>query len=193
MKDRYFKELSNTKRDGVEDLLKCMEDGGFFTAPCSGQHHLAKDGGLLEHSLNVLYCTRQLNKAWGEPVDDETIIIVSLLHDLGKMGDHGKANYVENILKSGKRSPVKPFVTNGNLTYLPHEVRSVMIAERYIKLTEEEETAILWHNGLYGTFKYDIQCKETPLYMILHFADMWCSRVVEIDEVEDGEVEGDLK
>jgi hypothetical protein len=59
-----------------------------------------------------------------------------------------------------------------------------MIAERYIYLSEEEETAILWHNGLYGTFSHDIRGKETPLYMILHFADMWCSRVIE-EEKED--------
>ena len=53
-------------------------------------------------------------------------------------------------------------------------------------LTEEEETAILWHNGLYGQFKYDIPGKETKLYMVLHWADMWASRVTEIKE-EDAE------
>ena len=61
-----------------------------------------------------------------------------------------------------------------------------MIAERFIELTEEEETAILWHNGLYGQFKYDIPGKETKLYMALHWADMWASRVTEIEE-EDAE------
>jgi hypothetical protein len=55
-----------------------------------------------------------------------------------------------------------------------------MIAERYISLTEEEEQAILYHNGLYGVFKYEISGKETPLYMLLHFSDMWASRVIEI-------------
>lgn len=27
--------------------------------------------------------------------------------------------------------------------------------------------------------KYEIQGKETPLYMLLHFADLWASRVTE--------------
>ena len=71
------------------------------------------------------------------------------------------------------------------MIYLPHEVRSVMIAERYIELTEEEETAILWHNGLYSTFKFDIPGKETPLYMVMHFADLWASRVIEAEEKEN--------
>lgn len=180
----YREELRTVNRIGIDDLLAYMEDGGFFNAPCSGAHHLAKEGGLAEHSLNVLNMARRLNKALGDLFDDETIIIVALLHDLGKMGDHGKPNYVENILKSGNQSKDKPYMTNKDLTYIPHEVRSVMIAERYIDLTEDEETAILWHNGLYGDFKYEIQGKETPLYMIVHFADMWASRVIEKEEEE---------
>ena len=104
------------------------------------------------------------------------------MHDLGKMGDHGKANYVNNILKDGKQSSAKPYSTNKDLIYLAHEIRSALIAERFIQLTEEEETAILWHNGLYGQFKYDIPGKETPLYMVLHFSDMWASRVIEKED-----------
>jgi hypothetical protein len=57
-----------------------------------------------------------------------------------------------------------------------------MIAERYIRLSEEEERAILWHNGLYGQFRNDITGKETELYMIIHFADMWASRITEKEE-----------
>lgn len=188
MKNRFQEELFRTNRPGIRDLIEAMEEGGFFTAPCSGQHHLAKEGGLLEHSLNVLDCARQLNKALGEPVADETIVIVSLLHDLGKMGDHGKANYVENILKDGKQSTAKPFVTNSELAYVPHECRSVWIAERYINLTEEEETAILWHNGPYSVFRNDIMGKETKLYLIIHTADMYASRFM---ENKDGSVEKD--
>ena len=46
-------------------------------------------------------------------------------------------------------------------------------------LQEQEEQAILFHNGLYSSFKYEIPGKETEMYMILHFADMWASRVTE--------------
>lgn len=175
--------LRSTHRKGVEDLIGAMETGGFYEAPCSGAHHLSRPGGLVEHSLNVLDAARALNAAWGRPVEDhETLIITCLLHDLGKMGDHYKPNYVENILKSGERSSAKPYTTNTELTYIPHEIRSVMIAERYIYLSEDEEKAILWHNGLYGEFKYDIQGKEDELYMILHFADMWASRIIEKED-----------
>lgn len=178
MKDRFIEELKGTGREGIDNLIKAMEEGGFFEAPCSGKFHLSEPGGLLAHSLNVLDCARNINNAIGH-IDGDTLTIVSLLHDLGKMGDHGKPYYVEKILKSGERSAAEPYNTNKDLAYIDHEIRSLMIAERYIKLSEEEEQAILLHNGLYGTFKYEIQGKETPLYLILHFADMWCSRVIE--------------
>lgn len=175
-------ELIKTKRDNIKELIECMEDGGFYESPCSGAHHLAEPGGLLEHSLNVLTLARDLARAWESTIPEESITISALLHDLGKMGDHGKPNYAENYLKDGSRSSAKPYITNTNLVYIPHEVRSVLIAERYIYLSEEEERAILWHNGLYGQFRNDITGKETELYMIIHFADMWASRITEKEE-----------
>lgn len=178
--------LLSTRRKGIEDLVNAMKDAGYFEAPCSGSNHLAEDGGLAQHSLNVYRLMKELAESWcvGTEVTDESIILCSLLHDLGKMGDHGKPNYVENILRDGKRSEKKPYETNKDLLYLPHEVRSVCIAERYIQLTEDEEWAITCHNGLYGDFRYVVNGKETPLYMLLHFADMWASRVVEGAEDE---------
>lgn len=175
-------ELIKTKRDNIKELIECMEDGGFYESPCSGAHHLAEPGGLLEHSLNVLTLARDLAREWESTIPEDSITISALLHDLGKMGDHGKPNYAENYLKDGSRSSAKPYITNTNLVYIPHEVRSVLIAERYIYLSEEEERAILWHNGLYGQFRNDITGKETELYMIIHFADMWASRITEKEE-----------
>jgi 23S rRNA maturation-related 3'-5' exoribonuclease YhaM len=133
--ERFIEELNKVKREGTEQLIEEMRKGGFFSAPCSGAYHLSEQGGLLIHSLNVLDYSRKLNEAFGNPIEDEAIIISALLHDLGKMGDHGKPNYIENILKGGKRSEAKPYETNKELPYFPHEVRSVMIAERYIALT----------------------------------------------------------
>lgn len=181
MKDKIIELLKETGRAGIIDLIDAMEEGGFFEAPCSTDKHLSREGGLAEHSLNVYITMLDINRALRADLPDDSLIICGILHDLGKMGDHGKANYEPNILKSGARSAAKPFVTNKELIYLPHEIRSTMIAERYIELTESEEAAILWHNGLYGQFKYDIPGKETPLYMVLHWADMWASRVIEVE------------
>lgn len=168
------------EKDDMDQLIYHMEDGGFFESPCSGANHLAVHGGLARHSLNVLTIMKKLNLSLDGKATYKDIILCSLLHDLGKMGDHGKPNYVPNFLKSGAISTTKPYCTTEELLYMDHEVRSLMIAERYIKLTAEQEQAILYHNGLYGSFKYQIPGKETPLYLLLHFADMWASHVTEV-------------
>lgn len=183
--------LRSTKREGIEELILRMEKDGFFTSPCSGANHLAVPGGLAEHSLNVFYAMASIKsalystrKAPEKNYTVDTLVIVSLLHDLGKMGDFGKPNYVENTLKSGKQSDSKPYKTNPDLLYIPHEVRSVSIASEYIRLTEEEYHAIYYHNGKYTHTGYDLT--ETPLQMILHLADLWASREMEVtaDNVE---------
>lgn len=184
MKDRIISILKETKRDGIEDLIEAMEDGGFFESPCSGAHHLSKEGGLAEHSLNVYENMVGLRLAFNSYIPADSVKICAILHDLGKMGDYGKPNYVENILKSG-RSAAKPYKTNPELLYVPHEIKSVVIAERYIRLTEEEEFAIIYHNGMYSDLKYAYSGKETPLSLMLHFADMWCSRVTENEGKEE--------
>ena len=200
IKEQILDLLRSTGRKGILELSTEMYIGGFFNAPCSTKHHLAKEGGLAEHSLNVYRTMKQLALCLMSEDEYEqykdSIVIVALLHDLGKMGDYGKQNYIENMIKDGrptkaepeqkyKRSEAEPYKTNPDLTYEEHEIRSLTTACRYIELTEEEYTAILHHNGLYskldnpyGNANY---CK-TKLAYLLHVADMWCSRFVEVEE-----------
>lgn len=181
--------LESTKRPGIDNLIEYLFESKFFNAPCSGQYHLCKEGGLAEHSLNVYKYTYavavQLMETQSIFDDDfkNSLIIVSLLHDLGKAGQFGKPNYVPNLVSDKKggyvQSDKKPYETNKELLAVPHEIRSIQIVSQFIELSEEESFAILQHNGMYGDLKYSLQGKETPLQMLLHFADLWCSRVVE--------------
>ncbi len=200
MKEEIIRLLLLTGRPGMDKLIKWMEQNGFFTAPCSTQHHLCKEGGLAEHSMNVyetaktLFSTLRMVPA---ELEYESIILVSLLHDIGKCGQFGKPYYIENWVKEGRatksnpepqlvRSTKKPFLSNAELYNVPHEIRSLSIIDRFVDLTEDEQFAILYHNGLYGSLKYELQGNETPLYLILHTADMWCSRIIENEkEVEE--------
>ncbi len=196
-KEMFISLLKKTKRYGMEHLIEWLEINDFFTAPCSTQFHLCREGGLLEHSLNVFDTMDKLVATMlGEEKHDEminSIIICSLLHDVGKVGQFGKPLYVENYLakpdKDGNpvRSTAKPYITNAELLNVPHEIRSLSIIDRHIDLTEQEQFAILYHNGMYGDLKYQLNGKETPLYMLLHFADMWASRVVEVEKEEQPE------
>jgi 23S rRNA maturation-related 3'-5' exoribonuclease YhaM len=186
MKNQIIELLRSTERPGIENLINHMEEIGFFTSPCSTQCHLCKEGGLAEHSMNVYETAIDLRGSQSicgviDSAYVNSIIITSLLHDLGKSGQYGKPNYVPNYLKGGKISEAKPYETNKDLLAVPHEIRSIHIASQYIGLTEQESFAILMHNGLYGDLKYAYTGKETPLSMLLHFSDMWCSRVVEVE------------
>lgn len=185
--------LKKTKREGIDELLSYMDKIGFFKAPCSTRYHLAEEGGLAEHSVNVLNAAEKLSVALygAKNITEEirsSIVIVSLLHDLGKCGDYGKPMYVDKVLKSGKKG-VQPYDTNKDLTSVPHAIRSIKLATLFIDLTEDEEWAILTHDGLYDFMKYQIPGHETPLSLILHWADMWSSHVVEIKADDSAESE----
>lgn len=201
IQEQIEKLLLSTGREGIGALIIYMRECGFYEAPCSSQYHLAKQGGLAEHSLNVMILADKLRELLAPDLPVESVILCALLHDLGKAGQFGKTNYVPNMLtaRATKANPnpepyqstKKPYTGNPELLYVDHEVRSIQIAERYIRLTENENWAILMHNGLYGPFKHQIQGKETPLYLILHMADMWASHVLEKDGEVDGRTEED--
>lgn len=185
IKQFIINDLKATNRAGMEDLIQFMEDNGFFESPCSGGNHLCKKGGLAEHSFNVYQTALGLATELLNPLTPEmvsSVTIASLLHDLGKIGDYGKPLYVDNILKSGKVSESKPFKRNSSLTNVPHAVRSVKLATLFIDLTEDEEWAILTHDGLYDFMKYEIPNHETPLSLIIHWADLWSAKVTEASE-----------
>lgn len=172
--------LRKTNRKGIDKLLAFMDVNGFYEAPCSGSFHLAVPGGLAKHSLNVADTAVCIAKQLAPLINWDSLIIVGLLHDLGKMGDYGKPFYIPNLLKNGNISASKPYTQNKKLLGIDHEIKSIVIAERFIKLTPEEEHAILYHNGLYTPLGRSLQGYETELQQILHFADMWCSRFCEI-------------
>ena len=80
-KEKITELLLSTNREGMDKLVEHMENGGFFTAPCSTRYHLSKEGGLAEHSLNVYENALRISGGLGrlEEVLRDSLIIVSLL------------------------------------------------------------------------------------------------------------------
>ena len=125
--------------------------------------------------------------------------ISAALHDLGKCGREGMPYYTENLVKDGrptkadpvqryKRSDTKPYAINKDLCHIDHPLRSVELAARFIDLTEEEEHAIFYHDGMYGSLAYDLKGHEQPLQTCLHFADYWSAQFMEGKDYVDGEI-----
>lgn len=183
IKEEIIYLLRSIKRPGVDDLIDYMEENEFFTSPCSSQHHLCYPGGLAKHSLNVYMIATEIcinTNLEAKKIEYSSIVLTTLLHDIGKAVYHNKPLYMPNILKDGKQSEKKPFERNSATLGIPHEVAALEIISKFIDLTEEEAHAILFHNGLYTAVGREVNGKETPLQMLLHFADMWASRVVEV-------------
>jgi 23S rRNA maturation-related 3'-5' exoribonuclease YhaM len=174
--DFFIKQIN---REGIEAFINHLGYCGYFTAPCSSQYHGCHEGGLLKHSVIVTGIMLDLREVIAPEIPVESCIIAGMFHDIGKAGYYGKQNYVPNTLKGGKVSDSKPFKSNDDRLNIPHQVASLHIVSKFIPLTEEESFAILFHNGLYTPDGKAIQGNETPLMLLLHFADMWSSRFVE--------------
>ena len=154
------------------------------------------------HTANVMQLAEKFGKIlYGEGYRNvrNSLRISAALHDLGKCGREGMPYYTENLVKDGrptkadpvqryKRSDTKPYTINKDLCHIDHPLRSVELAARFIDLTEEEEHAIFYHDGMYGSLAYDLKGHEQPLQTCLHFADYWSAQFMEGKDYVDSEI-----
>lgn len=178
---RFVNLLRFTEREGIEDLIHYLqEETDFFTAPASTKYHGAYEGGLLQHSLNVLDCLDHLARFEG--LDCRSIIIVSLLHDICKANYYGKET--RNIKEDGKWVEKSVYTYQDELP-LGHGEKSLYIISKFIKLSDEEAAAIRWHMGGFdsafrgGDRGLNIAFEKYPLAVLLHLADMKATYIVE--------------
>lgn len=76
---------SMVKRPGIENLIRFLQESDFFEAPCSTKYHLAKRGGLAEHTLNVYRLLADKVNSFRTYIPNESVIICGLGHDLCKV------------------------------------------------------------------------------------------------------------
>lgn len=144
-------------REGSAELLEYLESraSDFFTAPASTRFHGSYEGGLVEHSINVYHClhhylTRErVKEVYGLDYSDESIAIVSLLHDVCKINCYkpGTRNVKD---EHGVWHTVPTYEFDDKLPY-GHGEKSVYILSGYMRLTREEAFAIRYHMGFSGT------------------------------------------
>lgn len=148
---------SKIKRDGAEELLEFLLSpaSDFFEAPASARFHCSYEGGLCEHSLNVYDClasyleTKRAKETFGFSYSEESIAIVSLLHDLCKINVYKKG--FRNVKdEKGVWQRVDTFEYDDTLPY-GHGEKSVYIISGYMRLSREEAFAIRYHMGYSST------------------------------------------
>ena len=142
------------KREGAQELLAWLTgaNSDFFTAPASTRYHSAYEGGLLEHSINVYECLRdylarnKVRDEFGLSYTDETIAIVSLLHDLCKVNVYRVSTRNVKDPVTGQWKPMPYYEFDDNLPY-GHGEKSVYVISGFMRLTREEAFAIRYHMG----------------------------------------------
>lgn len=182
LKDEFIRTYSEKiTRPGSDKLLAYLtgENSDFFTAPSSTRFHGSYEGGLLEHSLNVYHCLtdyleRQRTKElYNMNYNEETIAIVSLLHDLCKVNFY-TVDYRNAKNDQGVWEKVPYYTIDDQLPY-GHGEKSVYIISGFMRLTREEAFAIRYHMGFSGVEDKNSIGKAFemfPLAFALSVADM---------------------
>lgn len=178
----------NIRRDGADKLLEYLmsPSSDFFTAPASTRYHGAYEGGLVEHSLNVYECLcdylarERVQELYGIEASEETVAIVSLLHDICKMNFYKKS--FRNVKdENGVWNKVPTYEIDDRLPY-GHGEKSVYIVSGFMRLTREEAFAIRYHMGFSGNEEARDVGKAFemfPLAFALSTADMEASYFLE--------------
>ena len=193
-KEEFVSLLKSTERPGMDDVIKDLEELGFFEAPASAGHHLNVAGGLVEHSLNT--CKAALAVYEGmqkiEPylereVKRESIVIASLLHDVCKSDI-----YKRSVKRRKTNLGIWEDSEGYKLTYknfpMGHGEKSlVMLLCSGLELYDDEMLAIRWHMGAWGINmnsyeeqrNYDAARTLYPLVSIIQTADGLAASIME--------------
>lgn len=166
-----------------EETLERLAASGYYKAPASKGHHLARPGGLALHSLHVTNRLIKISLAFDIPWEREAgPVLVGLLHDLVKT-----QCYEEMPFGYEYREP----------NYPGHGFASVCIAEDLgFSLEKDEKLAIIHHMGAFGLDSKELKALDAATdirrgswpaaVMATHFSDWYASRI------DDEEVDREL-
>ncbi len=182
LKERYeaLKNKVAKRKKEFSAFINMLEiDTSWLTSPASTRFHLNKEGGLLEHSVGVTETLLRLRDTFAPQLPIESCVIVGLLHDAGKIGMPGKPRYIKNDNAWEIQKRNMAYKINPNEIYMGIAARSLYLIAKYIPLSDMEAQAILYHDGQYIDANKEVAHSETPLTLLLQFADLWTTRIPE--------------
>ena len=171
---------SKIHREGADKFLEYLtEKSDFFMAPASTRYHGAYEGGLVQHSVNVYECLRaymdreRVKDLYLMNYSEETIALVSLLHDVCKIGCYKTST--RNVKDENGVWQKVPFYQFDDPLPYGHGEKSVYILSGFMRLSREEAFAIRYHMGFSGNEDKGSVGKafeQFPLAFALSVADM---------------------
>lgn len=181
-KDKFLNMLREIKRPGIEKLVEWIENKtDFFTAPASTMFHGNYEGALCEHSMNVYNLFSEKNKRYDLGLNEDSVKIMGLLHDMCKVNFYKLSSRNKKI--DGQWKAIPWYDIEDELP-MGHGEKSVIIIQQFIRLTLEEMLAIRWHMGGYEPdSNYRVISAAWDKYKsgaCLHTADLEASNLLEI-------------
>lgn len=175
-KDEFI-EIYNRRvtREGADRLLSWLSGTDFFTAPASTRFHLACEGGLVNHSVNVYKVLRE--KFFDQGDSEESFALCGLLHDVCKAQFYRTSTRNVKSEETGQWEK-KPFYSVEDRFPYGHGEKSVYLIERFVRLKPAEAVAIRWHMGGFddaargGSYAVSEAYERYPLAVKLHLADL---------------------
>lgn len=180
--------LRSTNRDGIEEVIKWLDESDFKFAPASTQYHNSIKGGLLAHSLQVYYHMYDFaNMIQFFEIPQDTIILTALLHDVCKV-DTYSTSYRNVKNEDGQWVKVPYFTVDEKIPY-GHGEKSVMLLQYHgLKLNLIEIMMIRSHMGSFRDNQYltDVSHRfsKCPQTIVLHFADMLSTYTSESNDLQ---------
>ena len=192
-KEKFISLLKSTNRKGVNQLLSLLEEKGFFEAPASTRFHLSKNGGLLQHSINVYDVAMKVRSAMielDERLKDvfpkDSVIIASLymmfLRPIYKQCIKRQKN------DNGSWVETLGYDTDYSKFPLGHGEKSVIVLLRSgMELTDDEIIAIRWHMNAWdlpfqsyeAKSNLNVAREHSPLLTLIQTADGLSSALIE--------------
>lgn len=179
------------RKESVKKLISHMEDV-YVMAPASGKswHHNAFAGGYVDHVNRVVeYAVKQsrLYEEMGGNVDytEEELVFAAIFHDLGKLGDGDKENYIPQTDKWRQDKLAEMYTYNSDLDFMLVPDRSLYILQKFgIRVSQKEWLGIRLHDGVFDKaneayfFSHmESSRQKTSIVSVLHSADFLASKV----------------
>lgn len=177
-----------------EQLLKLYNDHEerLLLMPASGNvnYHNCFPGGYVDHVIRVIDMSIAVNSMWesyGANMNHtvEELVFAALNHDLGKIGTEASEQYIPNPSDWHRKNQGKIYTNNPANSFMTVPDRSLkLLADRGIKVSENEWFGIKLHDGMYEEANKPYYVNYNPesalrtnLPYILHQADMMASKV----------------
>lgn len=179
------------RKEACISMIKHMEEN-YVMAPASSKtwYHSAFPGGYVDHVNRVVeYAVKQMRlyQEMGGTIDftEQELVFAALFHDLGKMGDGDRPNYITQTDKWRQDKLSEKYTYNPELDFMLIPDRSLYILQKFgIKVTQKEFLAIRLHDGVfdkaneaYFFSNMESSRQKTSLISILHSADFLASKV----------------